>query len=63
MDELVGSEAVVTNPTRGQAGPGEVSVPYHGVFIAYSDEPLSKGTSVVIYQELGSRRVRVQPVS
>jgi membrane protein implicated in regulation of membrane protease activity len=63
VDELVGSEGVVTNPTRGEAGPGEIAVPYQGVFIAYSDDPLPKGTSVVIYEELGARKVRVQPTT
>lgn len=62
MNELVGVEATVTNPVRGADGPGEVDVPYRGVYIAYSDEPLSKGTAVVIYQELGPRKVRVAPV-
>lgn len=59
MDELVGVVATVTTPTRGADGPGEVEVAYRGVYIAYSDEPLSRGTQVVIYQELGARKVRV----
>jgi len=59
MDELVGVEAMVTTPTRGADGPGEVDIPYKGVYIAYSDEPLARGTAVVIYQELGARKVRV----
>jgi hypothetical protein len=62
MNELVGLEATVTNPTRGADGPGEVDIPYKGVYIAYSDEPLSRGTEVVIYQELGARKVRVTAV-
>jgi hypothetical protein len=59
MNELVGVEATVTNPTRGTDGPGEIDVPFKGVYIAYSQEPLSRGTAVVIYEELGARKVRV----
>jgi hypothetical protein len=62
MNELVGAEAMVTNPTRGPDGPGEVDIPYKGVYMAYSDEPLSRGTAVVVYQELGPRKVRVTPI-
>jgi hypothetical protein len=62
MNELVGVEATVCNPTRGNEGPGEVEIPFKGVFIAFSDEPLSNGTSVVIYEELGARKVRVTPI-
>jgi membrane protein implicated in regulation of membrane protease activity len=62
VNELVGLEATVTNPTRGRDGPGEVDVPYKGVYIAYSEEPLSQGTQVVVYQELGARKVRVAPI-
>jgi hypothetical protein len=62
MHELVGVEATVTNPTRGTDGPGEVDVPYKGVYIAYSEESLSRGTAVVIYEELGPRKVRVAPI-
>ncbi len=62
MDELVGVEAIVTTPTRGAEGPGEVEIPYKGVFIAYSDQPLARGRAVVIYQELGTRKVRVEPI-
>lgn len=62
MNELVGVEATVTNPTRGNDGPGEVDIPFKGVYIAYSDEPLDRGTAVVIYEELGSRKVRVAPI-
>ena len=62
MNDLVGVEATVTTPTRGADGAGEVDVPFKGIFIAYSEEPLSRGTAVVIYEELGSRRVRVAPI-
>jgi hypothetical protein len=62
MNDLVGVQATVTNPTRGADGPGEVDVPLKGVFIAYSDEALARGTAVVIYEEMGARRVRVAPI-
>jgi hypothetical protein len=62
MNELVGVEATVTNPTRGNEGPGEVDIPYKGVYIAYSEEPLERGTAVVVYEQLGPRKVRVAPI-
>lgn len=62
MNDLVGVEATVSNPTRGADGPGEVEIPFKGVFIAYSEEPLTRGTAVVVYEELGSRKVRVAPI-
>ena len=62
MNELVGVQATVTNPTRGSEGPGEVDVPLKGMFIAYSDEALTRGTAVVIYEQMGSRKVRVAPI-
>jgi membrane protein implicated in regulation of membrane protease activity len=62
MNELVGVEATVTSPIRGADGPGEVEVPYRGVFIAYSDEQIARGKSVVIYEEMGARKVRVTPL-
>ena len=48
--------------TRGEAGPGEVLVNIRGgteAFIAWSREPLSKGTSVLVIDERGSRVVEV----
>lgn len=53
---------MVTTPTRGTEGAGEVDIPYKGVYIAYSDEPLARGTAVVVYQELGARMVRVTAI-
>ena len=46
----------------GQAGPGEVLVKIRGgseAFIAWSPEPLQKGTSVLVIDERGSRTVDV----
>ena len=57
---------MVTLATRGQAGPGEVVVAQGGgteVYIAWSTEPLPKGTPVVIYGTRGARNVEVEPVN
>ena len=48
--------------TRGEAGPGEVLVKIRGgseAFIAWSPEPLPKGTTVLVIDERGSRAVDV----
>lgn len=48
--------------TRGEAGPGEVLVKIRGgseAFIAWSREPLPKGTTVLVIDERGSRAVEV----
>jgi membrane protein implicated in regulation of membrane protease activity len=62
----IGSGGLVTLPTRGKDGPGEVQVELNGAattFIAYSDEPLERGTRVVIYDTFGGRKVSVEKVS
>ncbi len=58
----VGCIGVITVATRGQAGPGEVLVKIRGgseAFLAWSPEPLAKGTSVLVINERGSRAVDV----
>jgi hypothetical protein len=58
----IGCIGVVTVATRGGAGPGEVLVKIRGgseAFIAWSPEPLAKGTSVLVIDERGSRTVDV----
>ena len=48
--------------TRGDAGPGEVLVQIRGgseAFIAWSAEPLPKGTTVLVIDERGNRAVDV----
>jgi membrane protein implicated in regulation of membrane protease activity len=63
---VIGTEAVVTHPTRGADGPGEVTVRQGGgteVYIAWSEQPLPKGTPVVIYQTRGARTVDVEPLT
>jgi len=59
----VGSRGTLTIATRGKDGPGEVQVDEGETFIAYSEEPLSKGTVVVIYDTHGGRRVDVEPLT
>jgi hypothetical protein len=48
--------------TRGEAGPGEVLVQIRGgseAFIAWSQDPLPKGTTVLVIDERGNRAVDV----
>ncbi len=48
--------------TRGEAGPGEVLVQIRGgseAFIAWSQDPLPKGTTVLVIEERGNRAVDV----
>ena len=58
----IGCIGVVTVATRGQAGPGEVLVRIRGgteAFIAWSPDPLPKGTTVLVIEERGTRTVDV----
>jgi hypothetical protein len=58
----IGCIGVITLATRGTAGPGEVQVKIRGgseAFIAWSPEPLAKGTTVLVIEERGARTVDV----
>ncbi len=58
----IGSVGVLTIGTRGGGGPGEVRIKIRGgseTFIAWSDSPLSKGTTVLVIEERGRRAVNV----
>jgi hypothetical protein len=58
----IGCVGVITVATRGSAGPGEVLVKIRGgseAFIAWSPEPLAKGTTVLVIEERGARTVDV----
>ncbi len=60
----IGRTGVITVATRGRDGPGEVLVQIRGgseAFIAWSDEPLPAGTSVLVIDERGTRTVDVSP--
>jgi hypothetical protein len=58
----VGRVGVLTVATRGNTGPGEVHVKVRGgseSFLAWSDEPLPRGATVLIVQSRGARAVDV----
>ena len=61
-ESVVGTVGILVLPTRGKAGPGEVWVRVRGgseKFLAWSEDPLPKGTTVLITESLGSRTVDV----
>jgi membrane protein implicated in regulation of membrane protease activity len=58
----VGRTGVLTVATRGQAGPGEVLVKIRGgseSYLAWSDEPLPRGTTVLVVDSRGARALTV----
>jgi hypothetical protein len=61
-EEVIGCWGVLTVATRGSAGPGEVVVKVRGgseAFIAWSTEPLPKGSTVLVIESRGHRAVDV----
>jgi membrane protein implicated in regulation of membrane protease activity len=61
-EALIGCIGVLTVATRGSNGPGEVHCKVRGgteSFIAWSPEPLPKGTKVLIIETRGHRTVDV----
>jgi hypothetical protein len=59
---VVGCVGVLTLGTRGSEGPGEVLVKIRGgseTLLAWSDEPLPRGESVLIVDLRGPRTVDV----
>jgi hypothetical protein len=61
-DAVVGCTGELVVGTRGAGGPGEVLVRVRGgteTFIAYSDEPLPRGATVLVAESLGHRQVSV----
>jgi hypothetical protein len=59
---LVGSIGVLTIATRGPAGPGEVLISIRGgsdSYIAWSPEPLPRGSTVLVIESRGTRSVEV----
>ena len=59
---LVGRIGVLTIATRGVAGPGEVQVSVRGgseCYIAWSPEPLPRGSTVLVIETRGTRAVDV----
>jgi hypothetical protein len=61
-NQVIGSIGVISVATRGAAGPGEVMVKIRGgseAYIAWSPEPLARGTTVLVIESRGSRTVDV----
>jgi hypothetical protein len=59
---LIGRVGVLTVATRGPAGPGEVLVKVRGgreAFIAWSTEPIRRGSTVLVIESRGTRAVDV----
>jgi hypothetical protein len=63
-DAIIGCVGKLIVATRGAAGPGEVMVRVRGgseAFIAWSDDPLPTGSTVLVIDSRGHRAVDVQP--
>ncbi|PYC84703.1 hypothetical protein C7C46_07260 [Streptomyces tateyamensis] len=59
---VIGSPGVLLIATRGEAGPGEVLVRIRGgseTFLAWSEQPLPRGTTVLVIESRGARQVDV----
>jgi membrane protein implicated in regulation of membrane protease activity len=60
----LGHFGVLLIATRGKAGPGEALIKIRGgseTYLAYSEEPLPKGTPVLVVESRGTRTVEVTP--
>jgi hypothetical protein len=58
----VGCYGRLTVATRGAGGPGEVLVKMRGgteAYLAWSEEPLARGTTVLVFNSRGGRTVDV----
>jgi membrane protein implicated in regulation of membrane protease activity len=61
---VVGCLGSVMVPTRGKDGTGEVVLSVRGskeAYLAWSDQPLPKGTRVLVIDVRGARTVVVEP--
>jgi hypothetical protein len=61
-DSVVGCVGKVITATRGVDGPGEVLVSVRGgteAYLAWSEEPLARDTSVIVFNARGERTVDV----
>ena len=61
-ESSIGRIGVLTVGTRGEAGPGEVLIKIRGgseAFLAWSDQPLPKGATVLVIESRGERVVDV----
>ena len=65
-EALIGCIGVLTVATRGPQGPGEVQVRVRGgseSFLAWSPEPIARGSTVLVIESRGHRAVDVSPWS
>jgi hypothetical protein len=61
-ESSIGCVGVLIVATRGSAGPGEVQIKIRGgseAFLAWSEEPLPRGTTVLVVDSRGARAVDV----
>ena len=61
-ESLIGSIGVLIIATRGTQGPGEVLLKIRGgseAYLAYSPEPIPKGSTVLVINSRGTRSVDV----
>ena len=61
-ESAVGRTGTVTVATRGADGPGEVLVKMRGgteAYLAWSEQPLARGTTVLVFNSRGERTVDV----
>ncbi|WP_370335754.1 hypothetical protein [Catenulispora sp. MAP5-51] len=61
-EAVIGCVGVLHVGTRGQGGPGEAVVRVRGgteAFLAWSEQPLPKGTRVLVVESRGERAVDV----
>jgi hypothetical protein len=61
-ESAIGRIGILEIATRGAAGPGEVMVKIRGgteAYMAWSEEPLARGTTVLVVETRGARAVDV----
>jgi hypothetical protein len=61
-ESSIGRVGVLIVGTRGPGGPGEVLIKIRGgseAFLAWSDQPLPKGATVLVIESRGTRAVDV----
>jgi hypothetical protein len=61
-NSAVGCTGKVIVATRGPDGPGEVLVKMRGgteAYLAWSEEPIARGTEILVYNSRGERTVDV----
>ena len=61
-ESCIGAVGVLTVATRGSHGPGEVLIKVRGGsehFLAWSEAPLARGTTVLVTDSRGTRTVDV----